>query len=241
MSNLIKALKKYGVSVGKSEGELILLGTFIAAAPKAAIALSPIECDAGEYIKYEAGSEAGVLALIAKCLIGGGEYIDELDEGYLSAESNVGEEEAESVANLIKDGATLVLGGDLDEHPDIDTVAGLIALITRHSSLKVGLISGETFESAPSDELPQEIDELPSFDGTVVYIDTSCDERFEGSAQFAIAAKIKDGDTVKIRLKNGEYERKFHTSTALKGTIALLGIKAHQGWRYEIARITRGQ
>ena len=53
-----------------------------------------------QMVKYEAGSEEGVMAMLAKTLLDGYDvsdeikaFLDTLDEGYLCAESNVGDEE----------------------------------------------------------------------------------------------------------------------------------------------------
>jgi len=57
-----------------------------------------------QFVKYEVGTEEGVLALLAKTMLEGKidvkkieGFLKDLDEGYLSAESNVGEEELEAV------------------------------------------------------------------------------------------------------------------------------------------------
>jgi NADH-quinone oxidoreductase subunit G len=81
--------------------------------------------------------------------------------------------------------------------------------------------------------------ELESFDGVVVY---SCnpnsqknvftnickylktDAVLAGSAQFAVAAKAKDGDRVSIMIDGQSVEREFRVSDELKGTIALMPI-----------------
>ena len=62
-----------------------------------------------QFIKYEVGSEEGVAALLAYTLLEDKELpeeiediLEDLDIGYLSAESNVGEEELESMYELTK-------------------------------------------------------------------------------------------------------------------------------------------
>ena len=81
-----------------------------------------------------------------------------------------------------------------------------------------------------------DIDELPEFNGTVVYHSNPVlqfnsytakakelpkDNFLFGSSQFAIAAKIKDGDKIKIGLKGKSIERIFKVDDKLKGTIAI--------------------
>jgi NADH-quinone oxidoreductase subunit G len=83
------------------------------------------------------------------------------------------------------------------------------------------------------------LSELESYDGVVVY---SCNPNSQkniftnickylktdavllGSAQFAVAAKVKDGDTVSIMIDGQSIEREFRVSDELKGTIALMPI-----------------
>ena len=112
----------------------------------------PIEDDrvkniVNKHIKYEVGSEEGVLALIAKAVInedqklakGAKEFLDSLDEGYLSAESNVGEEEIERLKADLKRKKSpyLIVGSDLYAHPRAKNIAKIIGLIEKYSDFKV--------------------------------------------------------------------------------------------------------
>ena len=104
-------------------------------------------------IRYEVGSEEGVLAILAKGLLEDSkldgelkEYLDELDEGYISAETNVGEEEIESIVNLAKTTTkkTLILGEDLYTHKRAKNIALLAGLIERYSDFDVVIIPPQT-------------------------------------------------------------------------------------------------
>ena len=99
-----------------------------------------------QFIKYEAGSEEGVVALLADTLLKDVELptdiraiLDDLDIGNLSAESNVGEEELEALAkSLIKKvGYSLVVGSDLYAHPRAENIAKLIALLEKYAGFNV--------------------------------------------------------------------------------------------------------
>jgi NADH-quinone oxidoreductase subunit G len=106
------------------------------------------------------------------------------------------------------------------------------------------------------------IAELPEFNGTVIYrcepvlqfspfthkahqLNWPCD--VVGSQQFAVAAKIKDGDKIRIHSKYGTFEKRFVVDEKLKGTIALFGASDlgakyfdMQGdYRYEVVKIER--
>ncbi len=93
----------------------------------------------------------------------------------------------------------------------------------------------EESESEGSFEL-EEPEELPSFDGVVVYCVnpphnpnpftqkaklTKMEAKLVGSQQFATAAKLKEGDIVEFAIDGLEFQRVFTIDTSLKGTIAL--------------------
>ncbi len=105
-----------------------------------------------QFVKYEVGTEEGVMALLAKALLEGREltkkaqhFLDGLDDGYLSAESNVGEEELEALRrSLVRSTRnTLVLGSDLMAHPRAENIAKIAALIARYSDFKVLFVAEE--------------------------------------------------------------------------------------------------
>jgi len=99
-----------------------------------------------QFIKYEAGSEEGVAALLVETLLKSAELpesvravLDDLDIGNLSAESNVGEEELETLEkSLIKKvGYSLVVGSDLYAHPRAENIAKLLALLEKYAGFNV--------------------------------------------------------------------------------------------------------
>ncbi|MDR3177565.1 MAG: hypothetical protein LBT96_01140 [Campylobacteraceae bacterium] len=266
MSELIKSFEKYGVSIKKpkTNGAVLFIGALPSKDNKSLIKeicenspkiiyFSPMEdqllhAKADKYVKYEIGSEAGALALLAKALLNDRElnedvrkYIDELDDGYLSAESNVGEEEIEECVKVFDEsGLTLLFGDDLHAHPSVDTIAGLTALISRHFKfLNVSVLDGSELNPKPSVLLPSTIDDIKSFDGVVIYFypRKNDSEKLLASSQFAIAAKIKDKDDITISTKEGEYKKVFEVCDKLKGVAALLGVSDKKGYRYEIAKV----
>jgi len=81
-----------------------------------------------------------------------------------------------------------------------------------------------------------EIDDLPEFNGTIIYHSNPVlqfnaytnktkqlarDDSLRGSAQFAAAARISDGDEVEINFASKTIKRIFKLDSELKGTIAL--------------------
>ena len=363
--------------------------------PIADIALEGI---VSTHIKYEVGSEEGVIALLAKAIIGENEklskgakeFLDSLDDGYISAESNVGEEEIDKFAKDLKRKKSLsfIVGNDLYAHPNSKNIAKILGLIEKYSEFHVIIIppmvntlgvslicdlddkegsysigynqvgdfvlsaledggdvnipalnqqegtftninkkvvptnpavrfdgfclndianklgitqkytidytkelpTDKGFKSEDFDHLPNvftnsgeeirgydletkkvrarikldEIDEIDSFDGVVMY---SCnpnsqknvfsnlcehlpkDGRVIGSAQFAVAAKIKDGDTIEFEIDGLKVCKEFRVDENLKGTIGLLpnfdmGYEGQKLWgiyRYNKIKIGQGE
>jgi NADH-quinone oxidoreductase subunit G len=104
-----------------------------------------------QFIKYEVGSEEGVLALLASYLIKDipselEEYFDDLDIGYLSAECSVGEEEFELIVKKLirRKNKTLVLGEDLFGHSRAANIAKIAGAINKYSDFKVVIIPSQT-------------------------------------------------------------------------------------------------
>ncbi|SFV60865.1 NADH-ubiquinone oxidoreductase chain G [hydrothermal vent metagenome] len=348
-----------------------------------------------QFVKMEAGTEEGVVALLAKELLKNAELPEEvssffknLDEGYLEAESNVGEEELKQMSAHFKRAKrkTLIVGADLFAHKRAKNIAKLIGLIEKYSEYKVLIVpkdvntlgvsllcdldtpsnenyvvgynaSGDftissldenadmvvpalnqqegTLTSIDKRVLPtnvalefkgaslndiasalgvykeytvdytkelgeidkafsnvefdtlenfldrlgedirgyklknsdvfvnftlEEIDDLPEFNGTVIYhanpvlqfnaytartTELPKANELKGSQQFAMAAKIKDGDRVMIDLGDMKIEREFKVDEKLKGTIAInptfdLEISPNR-YRFEKSKIERVQ
>jgi NADH-quinone oxidoreductase subunit G len=105
-----------------------------------------------QFVKYEVGTEEGVLALLAQALLADVEmnkttdaFLADLDDGYLSAESNVGEEELARIKKQFKRAKTktLVLGSDLFAHPRAQNIARLAGLLARFGGYRVVIAARE--------------------------------------------------------------------------------------------------
>ncbi len=105
-----------------------------------------------QFVKYEVGTEEGVLALLAQTLITNQEltkreqaFFDGLDEGYLSAETNVGDDELALITKqfLRTKAKTLVIGADLLSHERVENIARLVALIEKYSDFKILVVPTE--------------------------------------------------------------------------------------------------
>ncbi|MFT7860256.1 MAG: NADH-quinone oxidoreductase subunit G [Sulfurimonas sp.] len=105
-----------------------------------------------QFMKYEVGTEEGVLALIADELLSGVDvdedtkaFLDELDHGNLSAESNVGDDElkfmTKSFARAKK--KVLVIGSDLLAHARAENIAKLAATIEKYTEFSLVVVPSE--------------------------------------------------------------------------------------------------
>lgn len=91
-----------------------------------------------QFIKYEVGSEEGICAMLLDTFVKDSSeniqaYIDDLDLGYISAESSAGEEEFEEALenSLNFKNKTLVIGDDLIEHERIDNIVKFLSVIKK--------------------------------------------------------------------------------------------------------------
>lgn len=104
-----------------------------------------------QFVKYEAGSEEGVLVLLASYLIKDipvefKAYFDDLDIGYLSGETSVGEEELEAIVKKLirRKNRTLIIGEDLYAHPNASNIAKLVGLIDNNTDFNVVIVPSAT-------------------------------------------------------------------------------------------------
>jgi NADH-quinone oxidoreductase subunit F len=205
---------------------------------------TPIMDRVSFFSRYEAGSEEGVIAILAKELLKDKDlpleykhYFDELDEGYISAETNIGEEEIEELLMMLQDAKNpmVVFGKDLFLNPRVENISKFINLISKYSGLETKCL--ENLEQSKTIKL-EEVEELESFDGTIVFQYNSNEDTnlLFGSVQFGVAAKIQDGQ--KIEVKNEQ--REFVLDKKLKGTIALMpSEKVDNSYRYKVTKITK--
>lgn len=203
------------------------------------LTISPFEDEAIKNnisIKCEIGSLCYVLAMIC-ALIDEREYFADLDTGYLSGESSVGEEEVDEIVEFLDDCKLLIIDENLINHQmDEKNIKTFLKIIVDKFNLKAINLQGEELEFKQS-ELT-ELQEPENYDGAVVF-KHNLDDKFVGGKYFCMVAKIKDGDYVNIKTDTLDINCKFELDESLKGTIALLGIKQLFGYRYELAKITR--
>ncbi|MDQ7042122.1 MAG: hypothetical protein Q9M34_01180 [Sulfurimonas sp.] len=213
-----------------------------------------------QFMKYEPGSEEGIIALLAYYLlkdetlsIEAKSFLAELDIAYLEAESNTGEEEFEKISesfNCAKN-KVLIVGDDLILHPRAQNIAKICALIQNNYDLSLCFTSSivnemKMFEDALVEKGLEEVQELPEYNGTVIYnthgVDTG-EKSLYGSAQFANAARISDGDFISISFGEQTVNREFKIDNELKGTIAINTIfesdVVSQKYKFERSKINK--
>ena len=102
-----------------------------------------------QFMKYEAGAEEGVMAVLANTLLANADlseaekqYFDDLDLGYLEAESNVGADELESITKAFSrtQKRVLILGSDLFAHANATNIAKLAAMIEKYTDFSLVVI-----------------------------------------------------------------------------------------------------
>ena len=207
------------------------------------------------FSRYEVGSEEGVFALLAKSFLNDvslpesmATYFDEMDDGYISAESNLGEEEIEEIEALYAKASKvlLVIGEDVLKHSHAGNIAQLAGAMARYGKAKLfinGIKEEEIVLDADNLAL-EEVAEIKSFDGVVVYECPVCEASEEalliGSAQFQMAAKVQNNDVIDVMINQKAYRRTFKKDEHLKGVIALMPCtKTGDVYPYHVAKIVK--
>jgi len=186
-------------------------------------------------ITYEPMAEEAVIALIAKYFTYDKvpetikNYFDEMDDGYLFSESNFDEFDLEKLKL-----GEIIVGRDLILHPKKENIIKFLMILRDFGGFKISGVKLEHYFDPSDPELLEivesersfeynleEIDELTSFDGSVVY---ACDDlnvvkenELLCSDQFLIANKIK---SLKVKV-DGEI-KDVRKVSGLKGTFGVI-------------------
>lgn len=189
-----------------------------------------------QFIKYEVGSEEGICSLllasfVKECDEKTRAFIDDLDLGYISAESSAGEEEFEEAYENYKTSKNkvLIVGDDLINHKRIENIIKLLALIKKYTSFELVILNEELenkINSCTAFDL-EEIEELKSFNGTLVYelIDENTSDELISSRTFANIAKVANNNEIYISFDKEKIKRTLKIDENLNGTIAILKTK----------------
>lgn len=207
-----------------------------------------------QFIKYEVGSEEGICTLLLDAFVKECDektraFIDDLDLGYISAESSAGEEEFEESYENYKNSKNrvLIVGDDLLGHEKIENIIRLLALIKKYTSFELVILNDDLenkINSCTSFDL-EEIEELKSFNGTLVYelIDENNNDELIASRTFANIAKVGNNNEVCITFDKEKIKRTLKIDENLNGTIAILKTKNNDdifnGYKYKQVKIEK--
>jgi NADH-quinone oxidoreductase subunit F len=207
-----------------------------------------------QFIKYEVGSEEGICALLLDTFVKNSDeetkaFIEDLDLGYISAESSAGEEEFEEAYLNYTEAKNklLIIGDDLLLHKRIENIIKILALIKKYSDFEL-IVLNEDLESKINSCINfdlEEIEELKSFNGTVVYklIEDEEIDELRASKTFANISKVKNNDEVYIDFKDEKIKKILKVDDTLNGTIAILKVKngddIFNGYRYKQVKIEK--
>lgn len=105
-----------------------------------------------QLMKYEVGTEEGVMAILANAILKETDldederaFFNDLDLGYLYAESNIGDEEIDFMIKSFSraKNRVLIIGNDLIAHKRSDNIAKLAAMIEKYSSFSLVVVPSE--------------------------------------------------------------------------------------------------
>jgi NADH-quinone oxidoreductase subunit G len=105
-----------------------------------------------QLMKYEVGTEEGVMAILANAILSDADlsdderaFFNDLDLGYLDAESNIGDEEIDDMMKSFKraKNRVLIIGNDLMAHKRSENIAKLAAMIEKYSSFSLVVVPSE--------------------------------------------------------------------------------------------------
>ena len=209
-----------------------------------------------QLIKYEVGSEEGVASLLLDTFVKESSdkvqgYIEDLDIGYISAESSAGEEEFEEAyeKSLEKSEKTLIIGRDIFTHERVENITKILSVIKKYSDLNVISLDEEyqNILHETYDEQLDEVEELHSYNGTVVYRTYGEDKTdiLVGSESFAKVAKVAHNDAIFINCLGEKIKKTFLVDKNLYGTIALCAMNCDDssslssGYRYKQVKIEK--
>lgn len=176
------------------------------------------------------------------------EFIENLDLGYISAESSAGEEEFEEAkeASLASQSKVLIVGNDIKNHERVENITKILALIKKYTDFNLVVLDEKLEQKINShkDLELDEIEDLKSFNGTLVYklVGKKCEELIT-SKTFANIAKVSNNDEIYINFKDEKIKRVLKVDESLTGTIAILEVlnedDIFSGYKYKQVKIEK--
>lgn len=189
------------------------------------------------HIKSEIGAVSYAIALLGACHTPDIEPFANFDIGHLSGESNIGEEEAQSLAKWVFEKgneAQIIIDQSFFHHQDKDFIFSTLQRL----NLEV-VLAGSKINKIQTQENEKEPKELESFDGSVVYLYKGKDSgTLRANSSWFAVAKVKEGQKIKLSSKDG-FSAIVATKLdpSIKGTAALLCDNDFMGYNFKLVKV----
>ena len=140
----------------------------------------------------------------------------EIDQGYLSGESNASEEEIQTLCEFFSSCDGIIVAPENFSGANSANIAFMLNALSKKFDFCVVGINGKPYElNAPLKM--SELEEGADFNGASVFCLPAEQVALKGSAMFAMASKLKNGAKVVI----DGIEATFELDSTLKGTTGL--------------------
>ncbi|MCI6694529.1 MAG: hypothetical protein MR469_02680 [Campylobacter sp.] len=164
------------------------------------------------FLKYEIDTLGFVLALVCARVL----EFPEMDQGYLSGESNASEEEIQTLCEFFSSCDGIIVAPENFSGANSANIAFMLGALSKKFDFCVVGINGKPYPlNAP--EKMSELEEGADFNGASVFCLPAEQVALKGSAMFAMASKLKNGAKVVI----DGIEATFELDSTLKGTTGL--------------------
>ena len=169
------------------------------------------------FLKYEIDTLGFVLALVCARVLEFPEIeFPEIDQGYLSGESNASEEEIQTLCEYFSSCDGIIVAPENFSGANSANIAFMLNSLSKKFGFCVIGINGKPYElNAPLKM--SELEEGADFNGASVFCLPAENVALKGSAMFAMASKLKNGAKVVI----DGIEATFELDSTLKGTTGL--------------------
>ena len=169
------------------------------------------------FLKYEIDTLGFVLALVCARVLEFPEIeFPEIDQGYLSGESNASEEEIQTLCEFFSSCDGIIVAPENFSGANSANIAFMLNSLSKKFGFCVIGINGKPYElNAPLKM--SELEEGADFNGASVFCLPAENVALKGSAMFAMASKLKNGAKVVI----DGIEATFELDSTLKGTTGL--------------------
>ena len=169
------------------------------------------------FLKYEIDTLGFVLALVCARVLEFSEIeLPEIDQGYLSGESNASEEEIQTLCEFFSSCDGIIVAPENFSGANSANIAFMLDALSKKFDFCVIGINGKPYPlNAPLKM--SELEEGADFNGASVFCLPAENVALKGSAMFAMASKLKNGAKVVI----DGIEATFELDSRLKGTTGL--------------------